>query len=65
MNRNRISMSDISLDIQEMLGDDIAPQDIARRLDVPLDWIYMEAEQEELSPFRTINSQGNHHERCK
>ena len=56
MNRNRISMSDISLDIQEMLGDDVAPQDIARRLDVPLDWVYMEAEQEELSPFKTINS---------
>jgi len=53
---NRISMSDISIDIQEMLEDDIAPQDIARLLNIPMDWVYMEVEQEELSPFETINS---------
>jgi hypothetical protein len=49
-------MSDLSLDIQEMLEDDIAPQDIARILEIPVSWVYTEIEQEELSPFETINS---------
>ena len=49
-------MSDLSLDIRDMLDDDVAPRDIARLLNIPLDWVYMEVDQEELSPFETINS---------
>jgi len=44
-------MSDLSQEIQHMLEDGIAPQEIANALDIPVSWIY-----EELSPFETINS---------
>lgn len=50
-------MSDLSLDIQDMLDDDVAPRDIARILEIPVSWVYAElGNDEELSPFETINS---------
>lgn len=50
-------MSELSIDIQTMLDDDVAPRDIARILEIPVSWVYEElAESEELSPFETINS---------
>jgi hypothetical protein len=49
-------MSDLSLDIQAMLEDDVAPRDIARILEIPVSWVYAELGDEELSPFETINS---------
>lgn len=49
-------MSDLSLDIQAMLDDDVAPRDIARILEIPVTWVYAELGDEELSPFETINS---------
>lgn len=49
-------MSDLSLDIQEMLDEDVAPRDIARILEIPVSWVYAELGDEELSPFETINS---------
>ena len=49
-------MSDLSLDIRDMLEDDVAPRDIARILEIPVSWVYAELGDEELSPFETINS---------
>lgn len=49
-------MSDLSLDIRDMLDDDVAPRDIARILEIPVSWVYAELADEELSPFETINS---------
>jgi hypothetical protein len=54
-------MADLSLEIQLMLEDSIHPTSIAKRLDVPLSWVYdtleqMEPNEEELSPFATLNS---------
>jgi len=40
-------MSDLSLDIQTMLAEDVAPSEIAKLLNIPLDWIYTEIEQHE------------------
>jgi hypothetical protein len=55
-------MSDLILDIQGMLEDDVHPTSIARQLGVPLTWVYdaleqMEPDEEEsFSPFETCNS---------
>ena len=50
-------MSDLSIDIRNMLNDDVAPRDIARILEIPVSWVYAElGDEEELSPFETINS---------
>ena len=49
-------MSDLSLDIQNMLEDDVTPRNIARILEIPVSWVYAELGDEELSPFETINS---------
>ena len=49
-------MSDLSLEIQDMLEEGYLPVTIARQLDVPITWVFEEVEQEELSPFETINS---------
>ena len=49
-------MSDLSLDIQEMLDEDVAPRDIARILEIPVSWVYAELGDEDFSPFETINS---------
>lgn len=50
-------MSELSIDIQNMLDDDVAPRDIARILEIPVSWVYEElGELEEFSPFETVNS---------
>ena len=54
-------MADLSLEIELMLEDGIHPTSIAKRLDIPLSWVYdtlesMEPNEEELSPFVTVNS---------
>lgn len=50
------AMSDISIEIKGMLEDGYLPVTIARQLEIPITWIFEEIEQEELSPFETINS---------
>ena len=50
------TMSDISIEIKGMLEDGYLPVTIARELDIPITWIFEEIEQEELSPFTTVNS---------
>ena len=54
-------MSDLSLEIEMMIEDGANPVTIAKRLDIPLSWVYnileqMEPSEEELSPFSTMNS---------
>ena len=50
-------MSDLGLDISDMLEDGYLPVTIARLLEVPIDWVYEVADPEEdSSPFATINS---------
>jgi len=54
-------MADMMLDIEMMIEDNIHPTSIAKRLDIPLSWVYdtleqMEPSEEELSPFATLNS---------
>jgi hypothetical protein len=53
-------MSDLSLQIQDMLEDNEHPTHIARQLGIPLGMVYDVLEsmssEEELSPFETINS---------
>ena len=49
-------MSDLSLEIQGMLEEGYLPVTIARQLEVPITWVFEEVEQDELSPFETINS---------
>jgi hypothetical protein len=49
-------MSDLSIEIQSMLEDGYLPVTIARELEIPVTWVFEEIEQEELSPFETINS---------
>jgi len=50
------TMSNLSLEIQDMLEEGYLPVTIARELDVPITWVFEEIEQDELSPFETINS---------
>lgn len=50
------AMSTLSLEIQDMLEEGYLPVTIARELDVPITWVFEEIEQDELSPFETINS---------
>ena len=54
-------MADLSLEIQLMLEDGVHPTSIAKRLDIPLSWVYdtleqMEPNEEDMSPFATLNS---------
>jgi hypothetical protein len=54
-------MADLSLEIQLMLEDGVHPTAIAKRLDIPLSWVYdtleqMEPNEEDMSPFATLNS---------
>jgi hypothetical protein len=49
-------VSELSTEIQGMLQAGYLPVTIARELDVPITWIFEEIEQDELSPFETINS---------
>ena len=50
------AMSNLSIEIRGMLQDGYLPVTIARELEVPITWIFEEIEQDELSPFETINS---------
>ena len=50
------AMSNLSIEIQDMLEEGYLPVTIARELDVPITWVFEEIEQDELSPFETINS---------
>lgn len=54
-------MSELDLEVQLMLEDNIHPTKIAKTLNIPLSWVYdtlehMEPSEEELSPFATMNS---------
>ena len=54
------AMSDLSLDIVDMLDQGMSPGAVSRALDVPMSWVYeameMALETETMSPFVTINS---------
>ena len=56
-------MSELDIDIQELLEEKVHPTVIARRLHIPLSWVYNtlenvdeESNTEVYSPFETINS---------
>jgi hypothetical protein len=56
-------MADLEIDIQTMLEEGVHPSSIARRLEIPVSWVYdsleyMEEESntEVYSPFETVNS---------
>ena len=52
-------MSNLAIDIGNMLEEGYLPVTVARLLDVPINWVYEVADpedQEETSPFATINS---------
>jgi len=49
-------MAELSFDIRDMLEAGYLPVTIARELDIPITWVFEDVEQEELSPFETINS---------
>jgi hypothetical protein len=49
-------VAELSTEIQGMLVEGYLPVTIARELDIPITWIFEEIEQDELSPFETINS---------
>lgn len=54
-------MSDISIDIQDMLEEGVHPTKIAKALKVPLSWVYdtlemMESSEPSFDPYETINS---------
>jgi len=54
--KNMSAMSNMSIEIQGMLEDGYLPVTIARELEIPITWVFEEIEQDELSPFETINS---------
>jgi hypothetical protein len=54
-------MSDLALDIEDLVKKGRSPMDVARDLEIPINWVYeaqevLEESQEVLSPFATINS---------
>lgn len=49
-------MSELTFDIQDMLEAGYLPVTIAKQLDIPITWVFEDVEQDELSPFETINS---------
>ena len=55
-------MSELDIEIRELLEDDINPVTIARRLGIPLTWVYdtlesMEPDEDEpFNPNNTVNS---------
>lgn len=53
-------MSNLSIEIDGMLEAGYLPVTIARNLEIPVTWVYETVanleDQEELSPFETINS---------
>ena len=54
-------MTNVMLDIEMMIEEGTHPVTIAKLLDIPITWVYdtleqMEPNEEELSPFSTMNS---------
>jgi hypothetical protein len=49
-------MADLSFQIQDMLEAGYLPVTIAKELEIPITWIFENNEQDELSPFQTVNS---------
>jgi hypothetical protein len=51
-------MSDLEIDILEMLGDGTHPATISAVLQVPVSWVYEVSDSlhEVYSPFKTVNS---------
>ena len=54
-------MSDLDVEIQDLLEKGRSPMDVARELEIPVSWVYekpeaVEEPEEVLSPFATINS---------
>ena len=54
-------MSEISLEIQDLLVEGVHPTKVAKLLKVPLTWVYdtlemMEFESEQYDPYNTVNS---------
>ena len=51
------AMSNLSLEISDMLEAGYLPVTVASMLEIPVNWVYETAEaEEELSPFQTVNS---------
>ena len=55
------AMKELDFDIQMMIEEGTRPTTIAKILGIPVNWVYdtldhMEPNEEELSPFITINS---------
>jgi hypothetical protein len=56
-NINMSAMSNLSLEISDMLEAGYLPVTVARMLEIPVNWVYETADpEEELSPFQTVNS---------
>jgi len=54
---NMSAMSNLSLEISDMLEAGYLPVTVARLLEIPVNWVYETADpEEELSPFQTVNS---------
>ena len=56
-----LQMSDVMLEIEVMIEDGVHPATIARMLGIPIVWVYdtleqMEPNEEDMSPFATMNS---------
>ncbi len=54
-------MSELDQDIQDLLEKGKSPMEVARELEIPVNWVFetqesVEEPQEVLSPFATINS---------
>jgi hypothetical protein len=54
-------MSELDVDIQDLLEKGKSPMEVARELEIPVTWVYEAQEVDEdsdetLSPFATINS---------
>jgi len=54
-------MSELDVDIQDLLEKGKSPMEVARELEIPVTWVYEAQEMDEdsdetLSPFATINS---------
>jgi len=50
-------MSDLTVEISDMLEAGYLPVTVARLLEIPVNWVYETADpEEELSPFQTVNS---------
>ena len=50
-------MSDLPVEISDMLEAGYLPVTVARMLEIPVNWVYETADpEEELSPFQTVNS---------